>query len=291
MSEPHIVEAGQVYESCQPTSVIDGEPVHTGIRVVGAPADQWLRGYSKVQVVTLTEDGRRARERALATSQLHAAAVTAAGRERRTGTGSSPSPTRQGPTMHDPLVVAFEFHRPWPHRSRPRTLGGTPLPASWHWPSIVTVWHREPGGHDALTICRKRTQRPDGKWSRSWVLHVHHWKVQVLPLQRLRRRLLTRCAWCGGRSRKCDVVNVRRGWDSPRVRWWQGERGLHHMDCSAIASAHRTCLCADPVFEYEGWGSCARCGKRRSYGCSVEALERMRELAQVPVGQRREARS
>lgn len=199
--------------------------------------------------------------------------------------------------MHDPLVVAFEIRRPWPERSRPRTLNGTPLPASWHWPALITVWHREPGGHDSGTVCKHHTRYQDetGAWQwwfhHGWRLHIHHWKIQAHPLQHLRRRLLTRCCWCGGRSRKHDVVNVRRGWDGPRVRWWQGERGLYHHDCSAIEAAHDTCLCADPIFEYDGWGSCVRCGKSRSYGCSPEALERMRGLAQVPVGERQGARS
>ncbi|WP_141576167.1 hypothetical protein [Actinomadura sp. WMMA1423] len=74
-----------MYESCQPTYLVDGEPVRTRIRVVGDPGDRWLPGYSKVQVVTLLEDGRGVRERSLATRQLYASGVTAAGLERRTG--------------------------------------------------------------------------------------------------------------------------------------------------------------------------------------------------------------
>ena len=32
MPDPHIVKAGQVYETCQPTHVVDGKPVHTRVR-------------------------------------------------------------------------------------------------------------------------------------------------------------------------------------------------------------------------------------------------------------------
>ncbi|MCP9947209.1 hypothetical protein [Actinomadura madurae] len=86
MPEPqHTVQAGQVYESCQPTFVVDGNPVHTRIRVTGGPADRWLRGYGTVQVVTLTDDGREIRPRALAINQLHATDTTHAGQPRRTG--------------------------------------------------------------------------------------------------------------------------------------------------------------------------------------------------------------
>lgn len=183
--------------------------------------------------------------------------------------------------MHDPLVVAYEIRRPWPTK---RDSTG------WrHWPPLITVWHREPGGHDALTICRKRAQAPDGGWkySDTWRWHINHWKIQVPALQELRRRLLTRCTWCGGRSRKGDAANMSHQWDGPRVRWWQGERGLYHGDCSSIAHAHHTCLCEAPLTDQDGYGWCARCGKYRGYGKTEEHLARMRELAAIRAGQRR----
>lgn len=182
--------------------------------------------------------------------------------------------------MHDPLVVAFRIRRPWPTK-RDKT--------GWrYWPEILTVWHREPGGHDALTICRKRAQQPDGTWtySRTWRWHIHHWKLQVPPLQELRRRLLTRCTWCGGRSRKGDAVNVSNGGGRRREPWWRGERGLCHVDCSGIEHAHRSCLCEAPLTDQDGYGWCAVCGKYRGYGRTEENLARMRELAAIPPGAR-----
>lgn len=230
--------------------------------------------------------------------------------------------------MHDPLVVAFEIPRPWPQRSPlpaagrkdvrwrirlhhdhvtgcendpPHRDGAFPWwrPRSYskfwrlagrdvYWPPLIVVWHREPDGADALTVCRKRTQRPDGTWkfSRGWVWHVHHWKIQVPPLQEARRRLLTRCTWCGGRSTKAAPVNVSHQWDGPRGRWWQGAPGRYHMRCSAIEHAHKACLCDDPITDYDGWGTCARCGKFRGHGRTAEQTARLRELAAIPPGQR-----
>lgn len=178
--------------------------------------------------------------------------------------------------MHDPLVVAFEIKRPWPKRTT--KFGGM---RGWRWPSMVTVWHREPGGADALSVCKHHS------W---WRLHVHHWRIQVPPLQHLRRRLLTRCAWCGGRSRKGDMVDVSHTWDGQRAPWWRGERGLFHSDCSSIETAHRTCVCEDPLTtQATDYGRCALCGGFRPYGAEPERLARVRELKAIPVGGRRPA--
>jgi hypothetical protein len=129
-----------------------------------------------------------------------------------------------------------------------------------------------------------------GEWRtkvlHGWRFHVHHWKIQVHSLQALRRRLLTRCAWCGGRSRKGDLVNVSHSWDGPRGRWWQGEPGLYHQDCSAISGAHSTCICEHPVLEHEGYGRCARCNAYRAWGMTDENLTQARELRKIPAGER-----
>jgi hypothetical protein len=144
--------------------------------------------------------------------------------------------------VHDPKVVAFDVRRPWPQirklrphdprLNRPKSrwpfayIAGREL---W-WPPIVTVWHNEPGGADALTVCDRR-----GRWQ--W--HVHHWRIQVQPLQHLRRALLTRCAHCGRRSTKANPVNHSLDWHHERAPWWRGERGLYHRGCSGIVSQQR----------------------------------------------------
>jgi hypothetical protein len=194
--------------------------------------------------------------------------------------------------MHDPLTVAFEIRRPWPQHADWRTEQAARTGTRWrinapytvlagrglYWPCMVTVWHRDPSGYDD-TACRHKR----------WRLHVHHWKLQVVPLQRLRRRLLTRCAWCGGRSVKGDCVNHASQWDGPRGRWWRGEPGLFHSDCSSIKRAHGVCTCDQPVLEHDDYGHCARCNRSRSFGMTDENLARARELAAIPIGGRRQA--
>ncbi len=148
--------------------------------------------------------------------------------------------------MHDPMVVAFEIRRPRPRKSD----SGVSSPRSsfrgcfwqiagrrYYWPGLITIWHVEPDGHDSGDICKhyRRTQGPDGEWTttylRAWRWHVHHWRIQVHPLQHLRRWALTRCAACGGRSVKGDYVNTSRHWDGPSGKWWQGEPDLYHGRC------------------------------------------------------------
>lgn len=192
--------------------------------------------------------------------------------------------------MHDPLTVAFEIRRPWPKTNTWKTEQAARQGTRWqiggafwvlagrglYWPTLITVWHRDPSGYDDTT-CR----------SMRWQWHVHHWKIQIRPLQELRRRLLTRCTWCHGRHRKGDWVNVSHSWDGPRTKWWKGEQGLYHRGCSEIKTAHATCVCEHPVLERDDYGHCARCAKYRASGATAEWLERARELHTIPPGSRR----
>jgi hypothetical protein len=184
--------------------------------------------------------------------------------------------------MHDPLVVAFEIKRPWPTRRDSR---------GWrYWPPVVTVWHREPGGHDSGEVCKhhRRWQDIDEQWHtrtlNGWRFHVHHWHLQVQPLQQLRRALLTRCAWCGGRSRKGDCVNFSHQWDGPRGRWWRGEPGLFHEDCSSVSRSHGLCFCAVPVLSQGDYGQCQVCGRSRAWRKVPDEADRL--LASLPKGSR-----
>lgn len=73
-----------------------------------------------------------------------------------------------------------------------------------------------------------RVERPWWKHPR-W--HFWHWKIQVHPWQNARRWLLTRCCKCGGRFRYAESP-VSNSWNRKPLRWFRGEEGLHHMDCS-----------------------------------------------------------
>ena len=117
--------------------------------------------------------------------------------------------------MHDPLIQAFTIRRPWPMRRH--------NPArSWWWPPLITIWHREPGGHNAGTICTLRDNR--------WRAHVHHWHLQVHPTQQLKRWLWSRCAWCGGRFR-WGAAPASLDRDGPGPRWFRGEPRVLHGEC------------------------------------------------------------
>jgi hypothetical protein len=170
--------------------------------------------------------------------------------------------------MHDPRVVAFEIRRPWPERIPTKTGH------RWYWPAIITFWHREPGGRDSGTICKRNSH---------WRWHIHHLRIQIRPLQHLRRWALTRCAWCGGPSRKSDRINIGSSWNGIRSHWWQGERGLFHHDCNTVWHASRKCLCRFPDLP-RGHGRCVGCGKFRSFGTGVSEADRL--LATLPSGSR-----
>lgn len=144
--------------------------------------------------------------------------------------------------MHSPMTVAHEI--PWPiptitrdPRNRDRPQGPR---ASWFWyigdrelyfHALVTIWHREPGDQDSGTVCKPGTP---------WRWHTEHWEFQVHPLQKWRRRIMTRCAECGGKSTAKNPVNCSLGgWDDdgPKVPWWYPEQHLYHHACSAKVSA------------------------------------------------------
>ncbi|MGW2594742.1 hypothetical protein ACWCXC_31370 [Streptomyces sp. NPDC001515] len=194
--------------------------------------------------------------------------------------------------MHDPLTVAFEIRRPWPKGEPWRTEQAARNGTRWqingafwglaghglYFPPLVTVWHRDPSGYDSTT------------WSiypgRSWRFHVYHWRLQVHPLQRWRRRLLTRCTWCGGRSVKGDWVNVSHSWDGPRPADGRAKRGSS-TGTVRRSSAHSTCVCESPVLDGNSYGQCAACDRFRPFGVTEANLARARDLQQVPLGGRK----
>ena len=83
--EQHVIQPGQTYRSLERDDLTsNGSPRR--IRVVGNPGATLGRyGFGKVDIVTLTEDGREIRRRAIETSQLHDSSTTASGQPRRTG--------------------------------------------------------------------------------------------------------------------------------------------------------------------------------------------------------------
>jgi hypothetical protein len=80
-----MIQPGQIYRSLSNRHHPCDGP--TRIKVVGEPIAAFGRygGYGKVDVVTLTADGRELRRRAIEASQLHDSPTTRDGKPRRTG--------------------------------------------------------------------------------------------------------------------------------------------------------------------------------------------------------------
>jgi hypothetical protein len=118
----------------------------------------------------------------------------------------------------------------------------------WYWPPLVTVWHVEPDGQDALTVCDRY---PDGtrKPGRRWAWHVHHWRIQIRSVQRLRRWLFERCELCGHRY-PYGYAPVSHQWDQPPGRWFRMQRRAYHHECSSLVHVRRTLETTDEILRH-----------------------------------------
>ena len=150
--------------------------------------------------------------------------------------------------MHDPSFLALELRAPIPMYSRwktrmrrehPRSYrfvsrrtnadnlgertypwwqlqGYTPRLGRWvfEFPTIIEVWHDEPGDADMGEVCnyRIRHERPI-RWL--WE-HRAHLRWKVIPYIRVRRWLFDRCEDCGRRFRWREA-RFGTGWDAPGV--------------------------------------------------------------------------
>lgn len=194
--------------------------------------------------------------------------------------------------MHDPMVLVFSIRRPWPkvrrmkqpRRQQPgrkvtlRSVWRSFRSPFWrfgrtelYWPSLIDVWHVEPDGHDAFTVCRKRITVDDYRASsrlrldprvkhrrvtrqaadeaalgyREWILdnrwrwHVRHWSVRFIPWLTFSRWARSRCAHCGRRFRWGEAPTSHQwGGDGPSLR--KGEPGVYHSHCSSAVHTQRT---------------------------------------------------
>lgn len=61
--------------------------------------------------------------------------------------------------------------------------------------------------------------------------HIHHWKLQVHPLESLKRWMFTKCCKCGRRF--CyGETGCTSNWESKGPRWFVGEKNLMCSTCS-----------------------------------------------------------
>lgn len=147
--------------------------------------------------------------------------------------------------MHSPEVMAFEIKRPWPKITKASKTGlqvrykwakwydlrpssfqsfWTIGPMEWYWPGIAVIWHMEPGGLDANTVCKINSH---------WRWHIHHWSIQVFAIGNLRKVLFERCLHCGGKYR-WNEARVSHNWYEPKSKWFKVQRRSYHRGCSDV---------------------------------------------------------
>lgn len=109
--------------------------------------------------------------------------------------------------MHDPSVLVADIKGlPLSRRSFRRwRKNGTR-------PSLLEVWHEEPGERDSGTVCGYKSMRR----------HPHHWRVRFMPYVELRRRF-ERCAKCGRRMNHATRFG------------YMGSDKVWHDECSSLA--------------------------------------------------------
>lgn len=126
---------------------------------------------------------------------------------------------------------------------------------SYFLPSLITVWHHDPQTDGTDRSCSNRWKTKmneayagrdyflamvyDFMWRHNDIFHVRHWRIQWDFAQAIRRRLFTRCAYCG---KKGGVINLHmHGWSVERGRknlhFWESEENLFHWgECEAKAT-------------------------------------------------------
>ena len=67
-------------------------------------------------------------------------------------------------------------------------------------------------------------KRPRLRWRPRY--HFWHWRIQIHPLQQLKRWLFTRCSQCGGRF-KWGESCVSNSWGGHGPRWFRSENVYH----------------------------------------------------------------
>lgn len=101
----------------------------------------------------------------------------------------------------------------------------------------LTYFFGDVGGYEAkhrLFVIAANVQRiiKPRPWWRHPRWHVWHWRLQCHPLQKMQRRLFTRCAGCGKRfTWGAAVYSLSRG-GGPR--WFRSERGVYHGECADV---------------------------------------------------------
>jgi len=73
------------------------------------------------------------------------------------------------------------------------------------------------------------------RWHPRW--HVHHWRIQVHPVQKFRRWAFSRCVGCGRRY-SWGYAPVSGQWGGSGPRWFRSESN-YHQECFPTPHARR----------------------------------------------------
>lgn len=160
--------------------------------------------------------------------------------------------------MHSPEVLVFSIRSPFPsmrHKLRDDQYPKWQSPIRFvkgrgfryspfmriagyelYFDSWLDVWHMEPNGADSGTVCKTKWYKDKqgrDRAKQTWRWHFWHYKLSPSLLYKWRRYLFTRCAECGGPSRKGHVVNHSDGGfgGRPKTPLWCGEVHLYHSEC------------------------------------------------------------
>ncbi len=127
--------------------------------------------------------------------------------------------------MHDPMTVAFEIKYPWKE-------GVSEMFPTGFRDTFLTLWHVDPEKDGTDSSCQ------NGKpfrWT-GWRLHFWHWRIQINPLQDLKRWLFSRCADCQKRFR-WGYAPISRNWSGTGPRWFRREESVYHHECAGSSPA------------------------------------------------------
>ena len=88
---------------------------------------------------------------------------------------------------------------------------------------------REEHAYDLFRVMAGAIIRNHRPWYRHPRWHIHHWEIQVHPVQHFKRWTFSRCTKCGGRFRWGESPVG--PWSGDGPRWFKPEPGVHHMHC------------------------------------------------------------
>jgi hypothetical protein len=97
-------------------------------------------------------------------------------------------------------------------------------------------WYRQRNSEEFFVMLGSILAHRRRRWWQHPRWHLHHWKVQVHPIQAFKRWAWSRCCKCGGRFPWGASV-VSNSWHSKGPQWFQGETDIYHADCSRPESS------------------------------------------------------